>query len=87
MVGLCGRLDCLSPDFFVYQKWRYCPRYNSYRKPLSGLRPTDVWLEHWDAYISRQISATTYRAVISALFGRFSRVPLRLPLEREDSVL
>ena len=31
-------------------------------------------------------SAVRYRAVISALFGRFSRVPLRLPLEPSDGV-
>jgi hypothetical protein len=31
-------------------------------------------------------SAVRYRAVISALFGRFSRVPLRLPPESSDRV-
>jgi len=31
-------------------------------------------------------SAVRYRAVISALFGRLSRVPLRLPLESANGV-
>ncbi len=46
----------------------------------------DEWYRSLASTDLAESSAVRYRAVISALFGRFSRVPLRLSLEPENGV-
>src|SRR5438445_6251298 len=43
-------------------------------------RIVDEWYRSLSSTDLAESSAVRYRAVVSALFGRFSRVPLRLPL-------
>ena len=49
-------------------------------------RIVDEWYRSLSSTDLAESSAMRYRAVISALFGRFSPVPLRLPLEPSDRV-
>jgi hypothetical protein len=49
-------------------------------------RIVDEWYRSLSSTDLAESSAVRYRAVISALFGRFSRVPLRLPFEPQDGV-
>src|SRR2546428_265779 len=43
-------------------------------------RIVDEWYRSLSSTDLAESSAVRYRAVVAALFGRFSRVPLRLPL-------
>ena len=54
--------------------------------PLCCERVVTEWMTSLNDSDLAPSSAVRYRAVISALFGRFSRVPLRLPLEPEGGV-
>jgi hypothetical protein len=49
-------------------------------------RIVDKWYRSLSSTDLAESSAVRYRAVVAALFGRFSRVPLRLPLELSDGV-